>query len=489
MNTQTSTSNLFVRPPRIFQEEPKPPFVSNDRKNPEFHLSLVVLADLFLLNTVILVFMNWSELPNPSGGGSLFNSLTIFLIVLNLVWFLVILFTNVYRILGGIRLDLKIQNLFWGNLLFFGAIGLIYYQFFFHIFQVHFLIPSLVVFTLLSMLVHLGMRYYYNRVQRWPMSYVIVGGNTGNFEYLRKEFGSIYGNNIYCLGRFGETPIAGVTDLGNYDQIESFIEQHQISKLLYINSSLANKEVQRIIKLCRNFFIEFEVVPKEIEFFQKGIQVEQLAHMPIFCRKKEPLCKLKNKILKRSFDLLFSLVIVMPILIVVWPIIALAIKLESRGPVLFIQERTGYWNKPFRCLKFRTMKVNEHSDVLQATKDDKRITRVGAFLRKTNLDELPQFINVLKGDMSIVGPRPHMLRHTEIYSKLIEQFMIRHEVKPGITGWAQVSGWRGPTKEVNQMEKRVEYDVEYIENWSFWFDCKCILLTVFNMAKGESNAF
>jgi lipopolysaccharide/colanic/teichoic acid biosynthesis glycosyltransferase len=135
------------------------------------------------------------------------------------------------------------------------------------------------------------------------------------------------------------------------------------------------------------------------------------------------------------------------------------------------------------------MRVNDECDSKQAVRSDCRITVVGAFLRKTSLDELPQFFNVLKGDMSVVGPRPHMLKHTEDYSQLIETFMIRHQVKPGITGWAQVNGWRGPTQKVYQMAKRVEFDVYYIENWSFWFDCRCILLTINKIFVGENNAF
>ncbi len=134
------------------------------------------------------------------------------------------------------------------------------------------------------------------------------------------------------------------------------------------------------------------------------------------------------------------------------------------------------------------MFVNQECNAKQATRGDLRITKIGAFLRKTSLDELPQFINVLMGDMSVVGPRPHMLKHTEDYAKLISSFMIRHEVKPGITGWAQVSGWRGPTEEVYKMAKRVEYDVDYIEGWNFWFDCKCILLTMTNAFRGDANA-
>ena len=168
---------------------------------------------------------------------------------------------------------------------------------------------------------------------------------------------------------------------------------------------------------------------------------------------------------------------------------AIAIKISSPGPVYFRQKRTGYHGKEFQCLKFRTMKVNATADSAQATKDDPRKTRLGEFLRRTSLDELPQFINVLRGEMSVVGPRPHMLKHTEDYSKLVDRYMLRHIVKPGITGWAQVNGYRGITDELWKMEKRVEYDVWYVENWSFLLDLKIVVRTVMNAVHGESNAF
>jgi len=171
------------------------------------------------------------------------------------------------------------------------------------------------------------------------------------------------------------------------------------------------------------------------------------------------------------------------------PLMAILIKVNSRGPVFFRQQRSGKGNNVFTCLKFRTMRVNAEADELQATKGDVRITGMGRFLRKTNLDELPQFFNVLLGHMSVVGPRPHMLRHTEQYAALIDQFMVRHLIKPGITGWAQVHGFRGETSDTYKMEKRVEYDVWYIENWSLLLDLKIIVLTLGNMLKGEENAF
>ena len=192
--------------------------------------------------------------------------------------------------------------------------------------------------------------------------------------------------------------------------------------------------------------------------------------------------------LKRAFDLVFSTVVLICSPVIFIPI-AIAVKLSSPGPVFFKQKRTGFKGKEFNCYKFRTMRVNADSDEVQATRNDPRKTRVGEFLRKTSLDELPQFINVFLGDMSVVGPRPHMVKHTLDYSKIIDKYMLRHLIKPGITGWAQVNGYRGETRELWQMERRVEYDVWYIEHWNFWLDIKIIFLTVFNAFKGEKNAF
>ncbi|WP_025119498.1 MULTISPECIES: undecaprenyl-phosphate glucose phosphotransferase [unclassified Serratia (in: enterobacteria)] len=186
-----------------------------------------------------------------------------------------------------------------------------------------------------------------------------------------------------------------------------------------------------------------------------------------------------NRILKRLEDVVLSffiLVFISPILV----IISIIIKITSPGPVIFKQRRYGIDGKAISVWKFRSMSVMENDDkVLQATKGDSRITPFGGFLRRTSLDELPQFINVIKGDMSIVGPRPHAVAHNEQYRKLIKGYMLRHKMKPGITGWAQINGWRGETETLDKMEKRVEFDLYYIQNWSVWLDLKIIFLTVF----------
>jgi len=196
-----------------------------------------------------------------------------------------------------------------------------------------------------------------------------------------------------------------------------------------------------------------------------------------------------NRIVKRIFDIVFSSLVIVFILSWLFPIIYFLIKMESSGPVFFVQTRSGLNNVPFNCYKFRSMRVNKDSDTVQATKGDSRITKIGAFLRKTSLDELPQFFNVLLGNMSVVGPRPHMLSHTEQYSQLIDQFMVRHFIKPGITGWAQVTGYRGETKLVEEMLGRVEADVWYMENWSFALDLKIIFMTVFKSVYGDAKAY
>ncbi|TDN40068.1 exopolysaccharide biosynthesis polyprenyl glycosylphosphotransferase [Hymenobacter sp. UV11] len=192
---------------------------------------------------------------------------------------------------------------------------------------------------------------------------------------------------------------------------------------------------------------------------------------------------------KRVFDFLFASLVIIFLLSWLVLIIALLIKLESKGPVFFKQLRTGKNGLPFYCLKFRSMRISADADLKQASKGDSRITKVGAFLRKSSMDELPQFFNVLKGEMSVVGPRPHMLSHTEYYSKAIDNFMERHIIMPGITGLAQVSGYRGETKEVESMAKRVDADIKYVYNWSFLLDVKIVLLTVSQTFKSDENAF
>jgi putative colanic acid biosynthesis UDP-glucose lipid carrier transferase len=211
--------------------------------------------------------------------------------------------------------------------------------------------------------------------------------------------------------------------------------------------------------------------------------------VPILTSGPEPLNSLRNRIIKRLFDIGFSLFVILFLLSWLIPILAIMIKRESKGPVFFKQLRSGKNNKPFYCYKFRSMRLNETANYQQATNNDIRVTKVGAFLRKTSIDELPQFFNVLFGSMSIVGPRPHMLSHTDHYRIDIERYMSRLFLKPGITGWAQVNGHRGETAETKQMKDRIEHDIWYIENWSIKKDIKIVYKTFLNVIHTDVNVY
>jgi putative colanic acid biosynthesis UDP-glucose lipid carrier transferase len=219
------------------------------------------------------------------------------------------------------------------------------------------------------------------------------------------------------------------------------------------------------------------------------VHIDYLHDLPILTVRKEPLEEVVNRVIKRVFDIVVSTAVAVFILSWLVPLLGLLIKLETPGPIFFVQIRSGKNNKPFRCYKFRSMGVNREANTTQATKNDKRVTRIGRILRKTSVDELPQFLNVLKGEMSVVGPRPHMLKHNRSFSQLAEDYMIRQFLKPGITGWAQVNGYRGEITELLHIKKRVEYDLWYLENWSLQLDLRIMFMTVYNVFHGEKNAY
>ncbi len=212
-------------------------------------------------------------------------------------------------------------------------------------------------------------------------------------------------------------------------------------------------------------------------------------YIPIILRRTIPLDEFFHKIIKRLFDITFSILIIVGVLSWLIPVMAIIIKLDSRGPVFFVQKRNGLNNKEFKCFKFRSMEVNELADIEQVSKNDNRITKVGKFIRKTSIDELPQFLNVLLGDMSVVGPRPHMVSHTNMYAERIDKFMVRHFIKPGITGLAQTKGFRGEVESDNDIINRVRYDIFYMKKWSILLDLKIIFSTVYNTLKGDQKAY
>jgi len=268
-------------------------------------------------------------------------------------------------------------------------------------------------------------------------------------------------------------------------------ENHtNIDMLFYASTSSDVDNARKLINFCDNHIIRFYQVPNLYSYFRRELKLELMGDIPVLYVREEPLLNPFNRFIKRSFDIVAACLFLFTIFPFIYIIVGTIIKITSPGPIFFKQKRNGLDGKEFFCYKFRSMKVNNDADKVQATKNDPRKYPFGNFMRRTNIDELPQFINVLNGTMSIVGPRPHMVKHTEEYGALIDKYMVRHLAKPGITGWAQVKGCRGETKELYQMEERIEKDIWYVENWSFLLDLRIIFMTAFNMFfTKEENAY
>ena len=280
--------------------------------------------------------------------------------------------------------------------------------------------------------------------------------------------------------------------LGSYEDFLNAIDnpdELQLGDELYLCVSRKERHViRKISRMCDHKVVRFFYVPVSVETIGLSLKRELLDDMEVFTTYENPLQNSVNRVIKRLFDICFSIVFLIPTALI-FPFVYVIIKIQSPGPLFFRQKRTGLDGKDFEMLKFRSMHVNKDADKIQATKDDPRKYPFGNFMRKSNIDELPQFLNVLKGDMSIVGPRPHMLLHTVMYSELIDKYMVRHFVKPGLTGWAQVTGFRGETKELWQMEGRVKRDIWYMEYWSIWLDIRIIWMTVKTFFVHDKNAY
>ena len=272
--------------------------------------------------------------------------------------------------------------------------------------------------------------------------------------------------------------------------VQDYLASNKVHQLYCsINPALEPQTVNSLIRICENLFIDFYYVPNMDGYPRRSMSFEELGPMTIIKLREEPLANPLNAALKRTIDILLSFIFLVTLYPIIWCFVAIGTKLSSPGPILFRQTRTGYKGRPFTMYKFRSMKVNDEADTLQATEDDPRKTKFGDFLRRTSIDELPQFINVFKGDMSIIGPRPHMEMHTEVYTKLVDEYLVRHMVKPGLTGWAQVNGCRGETKTTEDMAERVRYDIWYIEHWTPGLDVRIFFMTVFQILGGDKQAY
>ena len=350
---------------------------------------------------------------------------------------------------------------------------------------------------LLARLIERGIILYLRSKGKNTQSILFVGNDPANL-MLYHDMLENSSAGTYVKGYYADEPIENAPEqfvhLGNLQQLNAQMEEDKDKTNLGIDllfCCLSHDEsafINRVIHFCDNHVVHFYYVPRMSGNLHLRLIPELYGDVTLFTNRREPLTFIENKFLKRTFDIVVSALTCL-VLLPFLPIVALIIKLQSPGPLFFVQNRTGLNGHTFKCYKFRSMHVNNQADTLQATKDDPRKFPFGEFMRKTNIDEFPQFFNVLKGDMSIVGPRPHMMLHTEMYGKLIDKYMVRHFCRPGITGWAQVTGFRGETKELWQMEERIRRDIWYLENWTFWLDLKIIFKTAISILIPDKKAY
>lgn len=416
---------------------------------------------------------------------------TTFYLIFSLTWIASGFLNKIYRLDSISIVQIISVNLF--NAFLTHIILMILLFFTFNVFAVQ--IRTLIWLYALSIIFITGTRIMYKFVRKYlefsgfETRNVVIVGITGSGKALHDFFMQNPSSGYRFRGFFHNEEIPSYKHLtiGNLDGIKDYCVKNNIDEI-YFALPLSHQHLLReLARFADDQLIHFRIAPDFSSIATKG-NTFMVNSVPVITTRRQPLGLLANSYLKRTFDIVFSTLVICTVFPIVMPIIALAIRIDSEGPIFFKQLRPGKRNKLFECYKFRTMKVNNNPE-LQASKNDSRITRVGAFLRKTNLDELPQFFNVLFGNMSVVGPRPNLVSHLEEYSKKMPDYKIRHFITPGITGYAQVNGLRGETREPGLMEKRVEYDVNYLENWSLFLDLKIIWLTVWNMVKGDKKAY
>lgn len=352
---------------------------------------------------------------------------------------------------------------------------------------------TLIVAVSIFRLAVLALVQAYRKKNTHTHKVVFVGSKENNI-MLYKEMKAISSLGYRVLGYFDDEPNKNFPSecpyLGNIQDVTNYLSKENcIHELFCCLPSWRADEIMQIIRYCDKHLIHFYSVPNVTNYLRHRVFFNMLGSVPYLSLYRDPLSRPENRLLKRMFDIIVSGLFLCTLFPIIFIIVAIITKITMPGPIFFKQKRNGLNGEEFYCYKFRSMKVNADADKLQATKDDPRKTKWGNIMRKTNIDELPQFWNVFIGNMSLVGPRPHMLKHTEEYSKLIDKYMLRHFVKPGITGWSQVTGFRGETKELSQMEGRVKGDIWYMEHWSLGLDLYIMYRTIANVIEGDKEAY
>ncbi len=441
---------------------------------------LFLLIDLILINFILFV-INDKEYLNLK-----------FLAYINIFWFFSAFITRFYKIYRHYNYFKLTSTLVTQFLIF-----ILGFFTFFTIFRegeiVHNQTKVLITIVVCISFGRLLFFYALKKYRRKGNNYrkVIVLGSDESAKKLIQILKNKKGLGYQFIGYFTNKEENNSNEyLGQLMQYEDFVLTQNIDEIYCSLTELKSKHVRRVKKFANQNNRRVKLIPNSNELSNKNVSSEYYDDsMLILNVKKLPFELLENRIIKRIFDILFSSFVCLFIVSWLYPILWILIKLESRGPAIFKQEREGFNGKEFVCYKFRSMYVNKYANKVHATKNDSRVTRIGAFLRKTSLDEIPQFFNVLLGTMSVVGPRPHLESLAVEYQKDVDNYLERHAVKPGITGLAQISGYRGEIKKRSDIKNRVRLDIFYIENWSFMLDVKIVVSTILSIFQGDENAY
>ena len=422
-----------------------------------------------------------------------------FVVLGSLCWFLMSLFSKLYAnrrsnkfseeiVFIGYHIILFLVSL--SSLFFFLQQNLYSFTFFF-IFLCYLFFFATIFKYILRKSIHSALYHgkLYDKI-------LLVGATPAAWNFY-ETVNKFYYYGYKCVGFVDNTSTAslnGCPYYGSIADLDRVLKSQPIDEVVVALPNGAHKEIRSCLETCDYHRVSVRILPDFYQYTSSVVQMNNIGMLPVLNVNQLPLDRIENKIIKRVFDILFSVTFFLTAGLILFPLIALLIKLTSRGPVFFKQERWGLNNAKITCYKFRTMvtsskDIDEQGKYNQATKDDPRVTPIGKLLRTTNLDELPQFLNVLMGNMSVVGPRPHPTPLNLESMHTVDNYMLRHIVLPGITGWAQVNGFRGETKTAADMQKRVDFDLYYIHRWTFWLDCQIILQTVINLLRGDQNAY
>ena len=462
------------------------------QKGLKYLLSNALFAlDLFGLNFLFFVVLFFFQRSLIAFN---FTPYIQFWMIMNLIWIIIAVAVGLYGSLLVLKFELFVKRtsqlyLIWVMLI------LLYLVVIREVaFSRTFILILLVCFPLIlgvNRFSYFAIHKYIKKRGTYVNKIIIVGYNEMSkklAKYFEEE-----GINTELIG-FIEEPL-NVNELSNYPILTNINNAIEIAKKMDVQEIFStimpeqNQAIYHLMHDAENNCVRFKIIPDFSVFLKKPVVVDYLSDMPVLALRGDPLEDMGNRIKKRILDLMVSAIVLLFILSWLIPLIAIIVKLESKGPIFFRQLRSGKNDKPFFCLKFRSMRMNDAADQVSATRDDPRVTRIGRFLRKSSLDEFPQFINVLLGEMSLVGPRPHMLKHSSEFSMMVAHYMSRQFLKPGITGWAQINSYRGEIRSREEIEGRVASDLWYFENWTIWLDIRIMFLTVYQVFAGHKNAY